>query len=371
MRIGFDGKRAANNATGLGNYSRSLIEQLSFRFPENEYYVYTPKINAIFRKHPLFSKANVKLELPPKNSTSPLWRSVGVVIQLLRDRITLFHGLSHEIPYGLKENGIKSIVTIHDLIFLVKPHYYKFFDRIIYKYKTKYACRHADRIIAISEQTKKDIIHFYKINPAKIEVIYQSCDNQFKTLLGENEKEFIRKKYQLPQKYLLNVGTIEVRKNLLLLIKALPFIDQNYVLVVIGKEMHYAKQIKTEIKNLSLQNRVLFLKDVPFNDLPALYQMASTFIYPSRYEGFGIPIIEALYGKVPVVAATGSCLEEAGGPDSIYVSPDHSDELAHAVNSILKDEQLQESMKQKGLSYVQKFDDRLLSEQVMKCYLKI
>lgn len=370
MKIGFDGKRAANNATGLGNYSRSLIEHLAKQFPENQYGVYTPKINPSIKKHPLFALENIKLELPPKNSTSPIWRSVGIVLQLVRDKIDLFHGLSHEIPYGLKENSIKSIVTIHDLIFLVKPHYYNFFDRIIYKYKSKYACNHADRIIAISERTKKDIIHFYKIDPAKIDVIYQTCDDQFKTLAGESEKEFIRKKYQLPQNYLLSVGTIEARKNLLLLIKALPLIDTDYQLVVIGKETAYAKLIKKEIENLGLQKRVIFLKDIPFSDLPGIYQMASTFIYPSRYEGFGIPIIEALYGKVPVIATTGSCLEEAGGPDSLYVSPDDDIALAEAVNRVLKNNELKTTMIEKGWQYVQKFNSSIVTLQLMNCYLQ-
>ncbi|MES2653895.1 MAG: glycosyltransferase family 1 protein [Bacteroidota bacterium] len=370
MRIGFDGKRAANNLTGLGNYSRSLIEHLCTQFPENQYYVYSPKANGTVRKYPLFSKENVNLVLPPKNSTSPIWRSVGVVLELVRNKIDLFHGLSHEIPYGLKENGIKSIVTIHDLIFLVKPRYYTFFDRIIYKYKSKYACKHADRIIAISEQTKKDIIHFYQIDPAKIDVIYQSCDDQFKTLLGENEREFIRKKYQLPNNYLLNVGTIEARKNLLLVIKALPLIDPSYSLVVIGKETKYTKLVKKEIENLGLQNRVIFLKNVPFNDLPGIYQMASTFIYPSEYEGFGIPIIEALYGKIPVVAATGSCLEEAGGGGSRYVSPTDSDALADAVNTVLKSKEVCEAMVEEGLNYVQRFNTDVITQQVMDCYIK-
>ncbi len=370
MRVGFDGKRAANNLTGLGNYSRSLIEHLADQFPENEYYVYTPKVDAVVRKHPLFGKQNIKLQLPPKNSTSPIWRSVGVVLALVRHKIDLFHGLSHEIPYGLKENGIKSIVTIHDLIFLVKPHYYSFFDRIIYKYKSRYACQHADRIIAISEQTKRDIIHFYQIDPAKIDVIYQSCDDQFKKLIGESEKEFIRKKYQLPQNYLLTVGTIEARKNLMLIIKALPNIDAKYPLLVIGKETSYTKLVKKEIENLGLQKRVIFLKNIPFVDLPGLYQMATTFIYPSEYEGFGIPIIEALYGKTPVVAAMGSCLEEAGGPDSDYVLPTDSNALAEAVNSLLINDHLRKEKAEKGLNYVQKFNSDVITQQVMDCYYK-
>ncbi len=370
LRIGYDGKRATNNVTGLGNYSRSLIEHLAVQFPENKYYVYTPKVNDAIRKYQLFSKDNVQLGLPPKNSTSPIWRSVGIVLQLIKDKITLFHGLSHEIPYGLKENGIKSIVTIHDLIFLVSPKYYKFFDRIIYKYKSKYACKHADRIIAISEQTKKDIIHFYGVASAKIDVIYQSCDDQFKVLLGDSEKAFLRKKHNLPINFLLNVGTIETRKNLVAIIKALPLIDPTYQLVVIGKETSYTKIVKKEIEALGLQKRVLFLKDVPFKDFPGIYQMASTFVYPSRYEGFGIPIIEALYSKAPVVAATGSCLEEAGGPNSLYVNPDDSIALAEAVNRVVKDEKLRLNMIENGLAYAQRFNADVVTAQIMDCYLK-
>lgn len=370
LKIGYDGKRAANNQTGLGNYSRSLIEHLADQFPENEYHLYTPQVNPTIRKYPLFDKQNIRLKLPPKNSNSTIWRSVGVVLELVRSKIDLYHGLSHEIPYGLKENGIKSIVTIHDLIFLVKPQYYSFFDRLIYKYKSRYACKHADRIIAISEQTKKDIVHFYHIDPTKIDVIYQSCDHQFKKLLNDREKEFIRQKYQLPQNYLLNVGTIEARKNLMLIIKALPLIDATYPLVVIGKETKYTKLVKKEIKNLGLQQRIIFLKNIPFSDLPGIYQMATTFIYPSEYEGFGIPIIEALYGKTPVVAAKGSCLEEAGGPDSAYVLPTDSHALAEAVNTLIKNPEWRATRIEKGLAYVQRFNDHAITQEVMQCYLK-
>ena len=244
-------------------------------------------------------------------------------------------------------------------------------DRFIYKLKSKYACINADRIIAISEQTKKDIIDLYHINPNKIDVIYQSCDDSFKTLLSTEEKEKIREKYQLPDKYLLNLGTIEYRKNLLLIIKALPNVAETYPLVVIGKETSYIKLIKKEITNLGLENRVIFLKDIPFSDLPSIYQMASIFIYPSTYEGFGIPIIEALYSNMPVIAATGSCLEEAGGPNSIYVEPNNEDALASSINQVLEDEDLQQLMKSKGIDFVQRFNNDMISNQLMNCYLNL
>lgn len=371
IRIGYDGKRAANNLTGLGNYSRSLISHLAKDFSANQYFVYTPKIKSKIEKLPLFSLPNVHLELPTKGKIKLFWRSYAIINQLKKDKIDLFHGLSHEIPFGIQQTKIKSIVTIHDLIFLRIPKYYKLIDRLIYKFKSKYACNNADRIIAISEQTKKDIIDLYHINPAKIDVIYQSCDDSFKTLLTTEEKEKIRERYLLPKKYLLYVGTIEHRKNLLLIIKALPYVHENYPLVVIGKETTYIKLIKKEITNLGLENRIFFLKDIPFSDLPSIYQMASIFIYPSKYEGFGIPIIEALYSNVPVIAATGSCLEEAGGSNSIYVSPNDDDALAKSINEVLGDEDLQQLMKNKGREFVQRFNNEIISNQLMNCYLNL
>lgn len=368
FRLGYDGKRAANNLTGLGNYSRSLIGHLADQFPENEYLVYTPKVKAKILEFPLFKKKNVCLKLPQNRKL--LWRSFAIKKQLLKDQIDLYHGLSHEIPFGITKTGIKCVVTMHDLIFMRQPQYYKWIDRKIYEFKSRYACAHADHIVAISEQTKNDIVNLFGTDPAKIDVIYQSCDDSFKSIKTDAEKQAAKIKYQLPAKYLLYVGTVEARKNLLLLIRALPKIDLNYPLIVIGRATSYLAQVKAEIDRLGLQNRVIFLNSVPFFELPAIYQLASCFVLPSYYEGFGIPIIEALYSKVPVVAATGSCLEEAGGPDSLYVSPDDPQALADAINQVLSDDQLRINMIDKGYAYVQRFDNKIVNQQMMDCYLK-
>lgn len=370
MRIGYDGKRAANNLTGLGNYSRSLIEHLAQQFPENQYFIYTPKIKDKLRSLPLFSKSNIHLALPKKGKSKLFWRSSGIKEQLLHDQLDLFHGLSHEIPLGLHRTGIKGIVTIHDLIFLRLPKYYKFVDRQIYKLKSQYACKHADRIIAISEKTKQDIIELYRIDPDQIDVVYQSCDDSFKIPASEETKTRVRQQYQLPEKYILNVGTIEGRKNLLQLVRALPKVDPAYQLVVIGRPTAYAALVEKEIAKLGLTNRVIFLKNVPFADLPSIYQLSNLFVLPSYYEGFGIPIIEALYSNVPVVAATGSCLEEAGGPYSKYVAPDNVPALSDTINGVLADEALQKQMSIQGLQYVQRFNNEAVNQQLMNCYQK-
>jgi len=369
MKIGFDGKRAANNLTRLGNYSRSLIEHLAFLFPENQYLVYSPKFKSARQVDAFFEKENIKLRLPKNGSF--LWRSFGILKDLSRDKVQIYHGLSHEIPYGIQYTKIKSLVTIHDLIFLHFPQYYKFIDRKLYEVKSKYACKNADKIIAISEKTKADIVKFYGINPEKIEVIYQSCDDNFKAPFSEETLKKIRLAYKLPDKYILNVGTIEERKNLKLIVQALQYIDPDYRMVVIGKQTSYFETVEKEIEQLGLKGRIIFLKNIPLIDLPGIYQMASIFVYPSFYEGFGIPIIEALYSGVPVVAATGSCLEEAGGPDSLYVSPNDAHGLSEAINQILSSPAQQSEMKKKGLEFVQKFDSPLVTQQLMNCYLDI
>lgn len=368
MNIGFDGKRAANNLTGLGNYSRSLIAHLAKYFPQNQYFVYSPRIKDVPQIKAFTETKGVQLKLPQTKKL--FWRSLGIKSQLIKDRIDLYHGLSHELPLGIHNTGIPSIVTIHDLIFIRFPQHYGFIDRFIYKIKTRNACKQADCIIAISEQTKRDIIELFKTDPDKIEVVYQSCDDSFKSPAIDEIKTLVKKKYSLPDQYILNVGTIEPRKNLLSLIKALKTVDERYKLVVIGKKTAYIRVIDAEIRRLQLTDRVLFLQNVPFTDLPVIYQMASIFAYPSIYEGFGIPIIEALYSKVPVVAATGSCLEEAGGPSSRYVHPFDHTTLASAINGVLRDPALQAEMKEKGMAYVQKFNNEYISKQIMQLYIK-
>jgi glycosyltransferase involved in cell wall biosynthesis len=369
MKIGYDGKRAANNLTGLGNYSRSLIEHLAHQFPQNQYLVYASKVKQAKQIDAFFENEHITLKLP-KNGPF-LWRSLNILKDLNQDDCQIFHGLSHEIPLAIQHTRIKSIVTIHDLIFLRFPQYYKFIDRKLYEWKSKSACKRANKIIAISEKTKADIIDLYGINPEKIEVIYQSCDDSFKIPFPKETLSRISATYKLPEKYILNVGTIEERKNLKLAVQALKEVSEDFKLVVIGKQTAYFKTVEQEIEKLGLKNRIIFLKNIPFSDLPGIYQMASVFVYPSFYEGFGIPIIEALYSAIPVVAATGSCLEEAGGPNSLYVSPNDAKGLATAINQVIENPQLQKEMKEKGLEFVQKFSSPIVTQQLMDCYLSL
>jgi glycosyltransferase involved in cell wall biosynthesis len=258
------------------------------------------------------------------------------------------------------------VVTIHDLIFVRYPHFYSFFDRKIHFYKFKKAAQNADLVIAISQQTKKDIIEFLGIPESKIKVVYQGCHAVFKEQFTESEKQIVREKYNLPQEFILNVGTIEARKNVFSVVKAIKNIDTK--LVIIGSETNYTKIIKTFISNNKMENKVLFLKGLDIRELAMVYQIATIFIYPSLFEGFGIPIIEALYSKIPVITTNSGVFPEAGGPNSIYVNPENSIEIASKIELLLSDKNLRSEIAEKGYDFVQKFNDHDIANQIMTIY---
>jgi glycosyltransferase involved in cell wall biosynthesis len=367
MQIGFDGKRVVQNFTGLGNYSRFVLNLLTRHYPENEYIVYSSKKPSDNLKIP----SGIKFHHPASYQLSFLWRTYGIVKDLKNHKIDLYHGLSNELPLGIVSSNIPSVVTVHDLIFLRFPDFYPLIDRTIYRYKFKFACKNASRIIAVSEQTKKDIIKYFNVSEDKIDVVYQGCNTTFQQAVSEDFKLRIREKYALPQQYLLQVGTIEERKNLMLTVKALKAIPGEVKLVVVGKQTEYAKEIKEYIFNHGLDNRVLFISNVPLEDLPAIYQQAKIFVYPSQFEGFGIPIIEALYSGVPVIAATGSCLEEAGGPGSCYIHPKDDIQLAWTINMILNNPEKCTEMINSGYDHVIKFSEQQLASNLMTVYEKV
>lgn len=366
MRIGFDAKRAVQNFTGLGNYSRFVIEALTRQNNGDEYYLYSPKppkSQLLTLEH-----AAIRFRYPQKNTSKSYWRSRGIVKDLKADGIDIFHGLSNEMPFGLSGSGIRSVVTVHDLIFLRYPHYYPWFDRKIYQIKFKYACRNADKIIAVSEQTKQDIVSFFSIPEKRIEVIYQDCSDLFKASYSESDKQQIKIKYKLPDRFLLSVGTIESRKNLMLIVQALKTVRNDVGLVVVGKETAYAEEVKSFLRQNNLVSRVSFLNNVSYQDLPLIYRQADIFIYPSRFEGFGIPVVEALHSEVPVIAATGSCLEEAGGKGSIYVHPDDENALSNAVNGLLEDPGKKKQMIRAGLLHAKQFSKEIIAGKLTKLY---
>ncbi|WP_196886779.1 glycosyltransferase family 4 protein [Aureivirga sp. CE67] len=370
MKIGFDAKRIFHNATGLGNYSRDAVRILSEFYSDNQYVLYNPKEGRVKRFKQNKTNTEVKFpEAPIWKKLSSVWRQGPIVKQLQKDGIEIFHGLSNEIPKGLEKTSIKSVVTIHDLIFIRYPHLYKYFDRKIHYKKFKYAAENADIVIAISEQTKQDIMHYFGIPEEKIEIVYQGCSNVFKEEFSEEETSEIRKTYNLPEQFVLSVGTIEERKNLLTVVKALKGTD--IPLVVVGKQTAYYDKVVSFIEENNMQNQVIFLKDLTLRTIAGLYQMATIFVYPSIFEGFGIPVIEALYSKTPVITSNVSCLPEAAGPHSILIDPTSETQMKDTVLDLWNNEEKRKEIVEKSHVFVQKFNDEEVAKNLFNVYQKL
>ena len=382
MNIGFDAKRAYHNGTGLGHYSRTLIRSLAEYFPQHEYFLFNPKPSELFHLD-----GNNIHEIVPGNllhkTLSSLWRTAWIKNDLEKNEIDIYHGLSNEIPFDIQKTGIASVVSIHDIIFERYPEQYSRIDVEIYKRKFRYACEHADKIIAISEQTKSDIIEFYKTPEEKIAVCYQSCNPAFAKQVDEKIKQQTRQKYSLPDQYFLYVGSIIERKNLLGICKAIYLLrnDLQIPLVVIGDGTKYKQQVKDFIKQNGLDSQVIFLSENPLakvassflraEDFPAIYQMAIAMIYPSFFEGFGIPVLESLWSRLPVITSNVSSLPEAGGDGACYVNPNNAEEVAEGMKKIYTDKIFADGLKEKGWQYAQKFTQQKCAAGVMNVYKEL
>lgn len=367
MRIGLDAKRAFNNGTGLGNYSRFVINGLLKHFPQHEYYLFTPTIKPEYQNFYTPSE-NVKLITPESllgKTFSSLWRTYSIAGMCNELKLDIFHGLSNELPVGIESFTGKKIVTIHDLIFLRYPNYYGNIDRYIYTKKFKHACAQADWVLAASEQTKRDIISYFGTSEQKVKVSYQNCNDAFGEPATAEQKEIVASTYSLPEQFALCVGTIEKRKNQLTVLQAFHKLNHPTLkLVFIGKQTDYAALLLEYIDEHQLQHDVQFLEQIPTLDLPVIYQLSSMFIYASEFEGFGIPILEGLRSNIPVIAANASSLPEVGGKVAHYFEPKDVSGLLGCMSNALNEQPNKEMLQQ----HLKQFDTSTLMASLLTIY---
>lgn len=337
MRIGFDAKRAFNNHTGLGNYARFVIQGMLAHYPEHEYVLFTPSINPAFKE--LFTQhPNVTIVTPQSwwgKRFKSLWRTHGIGRLCSELKLDVYHGLSNELPAGMDSFSGKKLVTIHDLIFLRYPQYYKLIDRFIYKRKFKTACQAADVVLAASQQTATDIETFFQVSRDKVRIGYQNCAPHFHQNQSKSELEEVRERYGLPADYMVCIGTIEERKRQLMLLKAYHQLNTDAHLVFVGRRTAYAAQLDAYIATNGLQQKVRFIEGASFNDFPAFYRLSKLAVYVSEFEGFGIPVLEALRCGTTVVAAQTSSLTEVGGDAVYYVKGNDPGEWAQVLNDAI------------------------------------
>jgi glycosyltransferase involved in cell wall biosynthesis len=369
MIIGYEAKRVFQNRSGLGNYSRNTINLLSRFYPDNKYKLFAPKqTNLYILPHSAEIITPKTLFYKYFNS---YWRLRKVDKLLKCNNIEIFHGLSHVLPLGIEKTGIPSVLTIHDLIFLRFPEYYKKIDRKMYQSIYLSSCMRATKIIAISNQTKADLIHFFGIEPCKIEVIYQSCNNHFYEKVIDEVKLSVQSKFNLPRKFILSVGTIERRKNQLSLLKAVVKEQLDTTVVILGRPTEYINELYQFINKSGIQKQVIFLHNTTIEELQAIYQIAQVMVYPSFFEGFGLPVLESQASGCPVITSNISSLPEAGGEGALYINPTDILEIGHALRDILFNEQLKNNIIRKGAANAELFREKLVAERLMNFYIKV
>lgn len=365
MEIGFEAKRLFHNATGLGNYARDVVRiLLSFRPGEN-YHAYTPRpgklpagLEGLIVHGP---RTGLDRALPA------LWRTRSVVRDLVADRIELYHGLAAELPLGIERTKVASVVTIHDLIFERAPELYSAIDRRIYRAKAKSAVARARRVIAVTEETAGDLVRLYAVPRERIRVVHPVVGASFRRQIPNPVLMEVAQRLSLPRQFILAVGTLERRKNLMVLLKALCGIP-DVPLLAVGRATPYLGELKAFAEEHGLRERVRFLSGVSTSDVASLYRLATLAVYPSLFEGFGLPILEALASGAPVVTSRGGCFEEAGGKAAVYVDPRDPDELRSALEGVLFDEKKRQSMIEAGLAHAEAFRDEAVAGQLFNVY---
>lgn len=365
MRIGYDAKRLFHNASGLGNFSRNLLQSLAQNYPEHRYFLYNPWAGKIkIALHPSC------LEVRPKfanKAIGQIWRRRLVSARAAKDQVQIYHGLSGELPAGLRAKGIKSVLSVHDLIFMRFPHLYKAIDRKIYEKKLRSACKSADLIVAISDQTRSDLSLYLGIDPSKIKVIFQSCDPLF---WQSHEKIYslVKQQYALPDRFCLFVGTLEERKNPIMVAQAC--LQLNIPLILVGRPkldwQEYYQSLSDEERQL-----IISLQVEDNAHLAAIYQLSTVFVYPSIFEGFGIPILEAMLSKTAIVSANNSALKEVAGPGSILIDKISPESIAKAIARFWKDEEKRKNALARNYTFAQQFSQQNIAMQWMETYQQL
>ena len=318
MKIAYDAKRYFHNRTGLGNYSRTLVAAVKSRYADIEPVLYDEQ---------------------------PMMRTFSLGRKAALDGCQLFHGLSNELPRDVVKAGIPSIVTIHDVAWRTFPKMYSPIDRIIYDWKYGHSARIATRVIAISESTKRDVMRYYGVSADRIEVIYQPVQQDFYTRLSREEAfsmlpERLKSIYCDEARVLLTVGSINSRKNLLGMLKAFHALPdtEKIPFVVIGNGREYRRECEKYIAANNLEPWVYIFDDIhDVNILHALYTLSAIMLYPSFYEGFGLPVVEAALQQCPVITSNVSSLPEAAGNGALYVDPYNVEEMRDAMLQLLRD----------------------------------
>ena len=372
MRICIDASPAVHHRGGFGRYVQELATALLAVDIDNEYVAFYNRPTDAQVDAPLDRLPHITTNLPAKP-----WRMSALLAHLTRipqDRlfpgIDVFHATDNLLP---RLSQVRSVFALQDLIFRFYPETHKPLNRWFLTLMMPRFLQAADAVIAISECTSKDAVRLYGLDEAKIRVIYAAVSPSFHARAPE-AISLVRRKYGLPDSFILSVGTIEPRKNLTSLLeayRALKNEGSDCKLVIVGKKGWLYEGFFMRLRELGLEQEVVFPGFVPDDDLPALYSAADLFAFPSLYEGFGLPVLEAMACGVPVVTSNTSSLPEVAGEAALLVDPKSVEALVAAMRRVLDDTALQAEMRARGLKRANRFTWEETARRTAEVYREV
>ncbi|MEA3459784.1 MAG: glycosyltransferase family 1 protein [Chloroflexota bacterium] len=374
MRIGIDCTAAVHQRAGIGRYTRELVEALARLDRRNQYVLFVagkpvPGSPALGLSQVL--ENNFRLRSVPLSDRvlAILWHRFGLPlpVEAFIGKVDIFHSPDFVLP----PTRARTILTVHDLSFLRVPECFDANLRIYLEEAVPRSVRRADLVLADSESTKRDLVGLLDANPAMVKVVYPGVDERFCPIANEVVLEEVRKRYGLPQRFVLSLGTLQPRKNFPRLIEAYSLLVTHHAslkLVIVGGKGWFYDEIFAKVRELGLEGRVIFPGFIAEEDLPALYSLAELLVFPSLYEGFGLPPLEAMACGVPVVTSNTSSLPEVVGDAGLMVQPTDVEGLAEAMGRALEDRALRGRMIEKGLRRARKFTWEKSARQLLGIY---
>jgi glycosyltransferase involved in cell wall biosynthesis len=351
VRIGIDARKLHD--FGIGTYIRNLLRQLARLDRETEFVVLCRPED----QEPLRSLGE---NFRPVGEASPnysLAEQVRIPLAVRREGVTLFHAPHYVLPPLVR---CPSVVTIHDCIHLMFPQYLP--NRLALEYartSITYAAKRATRVLTVSESSKRDILRFVDTSPDKIDVIYNAYDERFAVEPREEDVVRVRERYQLQDEFVLYAGNVKPHKNLGRLIEAFDLVRKrglDYLkLIMIGDDISKYAALRRAVHQHQLHKYVRFLGYLPDETLAVMYRLAGVFVFPSLYEGFGLPPLEAMASGTPVVTSNLSSLPEVTGDAALLVDPYDPQSIADGIYRVLTDETLRRRLRQKGLARARQF----------------
>jgi glycosyltransferase involved in cell wall biosynthesis len=350
VRISIDTRKLHD--FGIGTYIRNLLGHLARLDHESEFVL-------LCRPEDASTLAELGANFRPVPETAGNYsvsEQLKVPLALRRERVALFHATHYVLPPLVP---CRAVVTIHDCIHLMFPQYLP--NRLAFKYahaSIALAARRATRIMTVSESSKRDILHFVDVSPDRIDVIYNGYDERFGVPPVEEDVR-VRERYQLQGSFVLYAGTVKPHKNLERLIEAFHLVRkqglEDLTLVLIGDEISKYTALRRAVHRYQLHKQVRFLGYMPQETLAVMYRLARVFVFPSLYEGFGLPPLEAMASGTPVVTSNASSLPEVTGDAAILVDPYDPHAIAEGIRQVLTDESLRQALVQKGLQRATQF----------------